>query len=65
MYEDPEVCVCLRITLSEILEVIENGAKTIEDIQKITKAGTVCKMCISQENDPHWERDIHISELLK
>ncbi|RMD45183.1 MAG: (2Fe-2S)-binding protein [Aquificota bacterium] len=65
MYEEPEVCICLRITLSEILEAIENGAKNIKDIQNITKAGTVGKMCVSQENDPYCERSIYISQLLK
>jgi NAD(P)H-nitrite reductase large subunit len=65
MCEDIEVCVCLRITLQEILEAIENGANSIEDIQKQTKAGTVCKLCISPEEDIYGERDIHLTELLK
>ncbi len=65
MHEDIEVCVCLRITLQEILEAIENGANSIEDIQKQTKAGTVCKLCISPEEDVYGERDIHLTELLK
>ncbi len=65
MCEDIEVCVCLRISLQEILEAIENGAKTIEDIQKQKKAGTVCKLCVSPEDDIYGERDIHLTELLK
>ncbi len=65
MFEEPEVCVCLKIKLTEILEAIQKGAKDIESVQNITKAGTVCKMCVSQENDPYCERSIHISELLK
>ncbi len=65
MCEYPEVCVCLKISLKEIIDAIENGAKDIETVQSITKAGTVCKMCVSQEYDVYGERDIHISELLK
>ncbi len=65
MGEEIEVCVCLRISLQEILEAIENGAKTLEEIQKITKAGTVCKLCVSPEDDVYGERDIHLTELLK
>ena len=63
--EEIEVCVCLRISLQEILEALENGAKTIEDIQKLTKAGTVCKLCVSSKEDIYGERDIHLDELLK
>ncbi len=65
MYEKPEVCVCLKIKLTEILEAIKNGAKDIETIQNLTKAGTVCSMCVSRENDPYCERSIHLTELLK
>ncbi|MDQ7056386.1 MAG: (2Fe-2S)-binding protein [Persephonella sp.] len=66
MYEDPEVCICLRISLSDILQAIEQGG--IEDVEALirkTKAGSVCKMCISPENDPCGERDIHLTDLLK
>ncbi len=65
MLEEPEVCVCLKIKISEILEAVKSGAKTVDEIQNLTGAGTVCKMCVSQENDVYCERDIHISDLLK
>ncbi len=64
--EEIEVCICKRITLSDLLQAIEK--EDINDIQTLiekTGAGTVCKMCISPEEDPHGERDIHLSELLK
>ncbi len=65
MYEEPQVCICLKISLKEILEAVENGAKDVETIQNLTGAGTVCKMCVSQEDDIYCERSIHITELLK
>ncbi|SNZ07017.1 BFD-like [2Fe-2S] binding domain-containing protein [Persephonella hydrogeniphila] len=64
--EEIEVCVCKRITLSELLQALEE--ENIDDIQTLiekTGAGTVCKMCISPEEDPYGERDIHLSELVK
>ena len=64
--EEIEVCICKRITLSEILQAIdEEGIKDLETLIEKTKAGTVCKMCISPEEDPYAERDIHLTELLK
>ncbi len=65
MCEGIEVCVCKNICIQEILEAIKNGIKTIDDIQEKTGAGTVCKMCVSNEYDPYGERAVHISELLK
>ena len=37
----------MGITAGEIREAIEKGAKTVEDIQEATGAGTVCGGCIS------------------
>jgi len=64
--EEIEVCICKRITLSELLEIIDG--EDIKDVQSLiekTKAGTVCKKCISPHDDPYGERDIHLSELLR
>ncbi len=60
-----EVCICKNICIEEILEAIKKGVKTVEDIQEYTGAGTVCKMCVSAENDPYGERTVHLTELLK
>ncbi len=66
MSEEIEVCICLRISLSDILQAIEEeGIEDVEALVKKTKAGSVCKMCISPEHDPYGERDIHLIELLK
>ena len=47
MDRDEIVCNCMGITAGEIREAIEKGAKTVEDIQDATGAGTVCGGCIS------------------
>ena len=66
MSEEIEVCICLRIPLSDILQAIkQEGIKDVEALIEKTKAGSVCKMCISPEYDPYGERDIHLTDLLK
>ncbi|PIF03709.1 MAG: (2Fe-2S)-binding protein [Arcobacter sp.] len=46
------VCNCKHVTLGEIVCAIkERNAKTIEDIGKITDAGTACGCCRSKEDD--------------
>ena len=40
------ICSCLGVTEREVLLNLAKGAKTFEDIQKITKAGTGCGKCI-------------------
>ena len=65
MCEDILVCECKNVCLKEIINAIQNGAKSIEDIQNSTNAGTICKMCISKEYDVYGERAVHIQELLK
>lgn len=39
------VCNCNAVSYGEILKAIERGAKTLEDIQKTTKASTSCGSC--------------------
>lgn len=45
------VCFCCNVTNGMIKEAVEEGAKTVEDIQEITGAGTVCGGCL--ENIQH------------
>lgn len=43
---DEIICNCMQISRGEIVTAIkEKGAKTFEDIQNITEAGTVCGGC--------------------
>ena len=61
------VCECKKVTLGEIVNAIENkGAKSIQDIQKLTDAGTACKCCISKENDfGETKMNLYIEDILK
>jgi len=61
------VCECKKVTLGEILHSIkENGAKTIEDIQEKTDAGTACKCCISSKNDfGNPKMQLYLEDILK
>lgn len=44
--EDNVICYCLNIRESDIVKAIENGAKTLDEIQNATGAGTACGSCI-------------------
>jgi len=45
--EDIEICHCNGIMKSEIVKaIIENGLKTVEEVQDATEAGTVCGGCV-------------------
>ena len=47
-----EVCNCLKVTIKDIIHSIENnGAKSLRDLQELTKAGTQCRHCIFPEGD--------------
>jgi len=42
---DTTVCYCIDVTESEIVQAIRDGARTLKDIQRMTKActGSQCK----------------------
>lgn len=46
MDSDKIVCYCNSITNGMIKEAVENGAVTLEEVQEVTNAGTVCGACI-------------------
>ena len=43
---DKIVCSCLGTTNGMIKEAVENGARTVEEIQAATDAGTICGACL-------------------
>lgn len=43
---DDIVCNCLNVTSGMIKDAVDNGANTLEEVQSITGAGTVCGSCI-------------------
>lgn len=48
---DQVVCYCANVTNGMIKDAVDNGASTLEEVQAVTGAGTVCGTCI--ENVQH------------
>jgi len=48
MYMDLEktVCYCMSVTSGMIKDAVDSGASTLEEVQGITNAGTVCGSCL-------------------
>lgn len=42
---DKVICNCLNVTNGMIKEAFDNGARTLEEVQERTGAGTVCGVC--------------------
>lgn len=45
--DNDTVCYCQEILYKTILDAIQNGAKTVEDIIDATDAGIACGTCIA------------------
>lgn len=43
---DKVVCNCLNVTIGMIKDAVNNGANSLEEVQEITGAGTVCGSCL-------------------
>ncbi|MDE6052767.1 MAG: (2Fe-2S)-binding protein [Lachnospiraceae bacterium] len=43
---DKVVCNCMNVTSGMIKDAVDNGANTLEEIQSVTGAGTVCGSCL-------------------
>ena len=43
---DKVVCDCMSVTNGMIKEAVENGASTLEEVQEVKGAGTVCGGCM-------------------
>ena len=46
MDNDKVVCGCTNVTVQNLRDAIENGAKSFEEVQSITKVGTGCGKCV-------------------
>ena len=46
--EATTICQCMNVTDKDIEAAVKDGARTYEDIQNRTKAGTVCGQCKSE-----------------
>lgn len=43
---DKIVCNCCQVTNGMIKDAVDGGVKTLEEVQDITGAGTVCGACL-------------------
>ena len=61
-----EVCTCKHVTLGEIIHAIkENGAKNIDDLVRLTDAGSCCKSCRNKECDVgEIKMELYLEEIL-
>ena len=48
MDRDEIVCNCMGVTAGEIQDAIEGGASSVEQVQEVTGAGTVCGGCLEE-----------------
>ena len=46
MDREKVVCNCLNVTNGMIQDAVNDGANTLEEVQDITGAGTVCGICL-------------------
>lgn len=46
MNPDKIVCNCMSVTSGMIKEAVDGGANTLEEVQTVTGAGTVCGACL-------------------
>lgn len=52
MEEDEEICHCMGIMKSTIVEAIkEKGLTTVEEVQDATEAGSICGSCVPDIED--------------
>ncbi|RXJ86731.1 (2Fe-2S)-binding protein [Arcobacter sp. CECT 8985] len=61
-----EVCNCHKVTLGEIVYVVkEKGAKSLDDLAKLTDAGTCCKCCVDASCDIGEEKmQLYLTQIL-
>ncbi|MFV0561480.1 (2Fe-2S)-binding protein [Malaciobacter mytili] len=62
-----EVCNCRHVTLGEIIYAIkERGANSLEDLAKLTDAGTACKCCKDSSSDIGEEKmELYLTQILE
>lgn len=60
------VCTCRQVTLGELIHAIEvQGARTLEDLEKLTEAGSSCGCCKCPEDDVGDEKmELYLTQVL-
>ncbi len=59
------ICQCYEVSFGDIMEAIENGCNSVEEIMHQTHAGYGCERCQSKIDDFNEDRDIHLSDILE
>ena len=61
------VCNCKQVSLGEVIFAIkEKGAKTLDNLEDLTDAGSSCGCCKSNEDDIGEQKmELYLDEILK
>ena len=61
------VCNCKQVSLGELIYAIkEKSAKTLEDLEDLTDAGSSCGCCKSNEDDIGEQKmELYLDEIIK
>lgn len=44
----PVICPCMGVTEADVIQAVANGARTLEDVEAATGAGTRCGRCVGE-----------------
>ena len=47
MKDEDIICTCYDVSVKDVKDAYANGAKTMDEIGEVTKAGTLCGACIA------------------
>lgn len=45
MKDEVIICTCMSVSVKDIRQAIDEGARTVQEVQDKTGAGTVCGVC--------------------
>lgn len=48
MDKDEVICGCYNLTVQDIIDAVDNGAKSFEEVQEATEVGNACGQCIDE-----------------
>lgn len=51
MDKDKVICGCINVTVQDVINAIENGAKSFEEVQAVTQLGTGCGACVESNKE--------------
>ena len=45
MKDEDIICTCMSVSVKDIRQAIDEGARTVQEVQEKTGSGTVCGVC--------------------